>query len=313
MRGLPTIGDIRLLARIALYALLVGVVPQRGWRRALAIVQGPWDALRHKQLAATVAPDIDALTQALAPADGVDRCTRIKRSLYTHREDLLCLLRDYWPGRWRTKFELRGADRVHDGLSRGKGVILWVGLTHNRLGWKKALHENGIQVGHLSRSDHGFSVTAFGQRYINPICTRIEERYVERIVIPPNGEAATVRRLLKRLAHNGVVSIQDAGMGRSLELPFLNGYRSFFLGPPNIAFTSGATLLPAFPFRESDGSFGMTIGTAIQPPAGVPKAAAVEAMAREFARQLSDQAAAFPEFWNWRLWSPTPKHSAERM
>jgi lauroyl/myristoyl acyltransferase len=69
--------------------------------------------------------------------------------------------------------------------------------------------------------------------------------------------------LLKKLAQNRVVSIQDSGSGRSLELPFLTGYRSFFLGPPSIALASGATLLPAFPFREPDGTFGIAIGTPI--------------------------------------------------
>jgi lauroyl/myristoyl acyltransferase len=123
-------------------------------------------------------------------------------------------------------------------------------------------------------------------------------------VIEHGGEVNAIRRVRERLARNEVVSIQDSGSGKTIELPFLAGYRSFHVGAPSIALASGAALLPLFTVREGGDGFLVDIGPPIEVPAAARRAQAVEMMTREFARQLAEHVRVHPECWHWGRWSP---------
>ena len=106
--------------------------------------------------------------------------------------------REYRPGGWRPEIQVVGAEYIEAALAQGHGVLLWVaGFAYRDLVTKKALHEAGYRVSHLSRSGHNISSTRFGIRALNPIWTRIEDRFLaERVLIRDDdpGSALAVLR-----------------------------------------------------------------------------------------------------------------------
>jgi lauroyl/myristoyl acyltransferase len=301
----PTRKDLKLLARIAVFGLLAGLVPQDRWRSALGLLAKLWTPAKRRRVLEKIAREVDIFETALGAAAPGSRLAKATNVIFTHQEDMLAVLKDGLPGGWQPKLAVRGTEHLAAALQRGRGAVLWVALQRYRLAWKMALHRAGIHVAHLSRPEHGFSSTAFGIRWLNPLCTRVESRYVERVVIDSGGEIAALRGLRQKLRRNEIVSIQDSGSsGRTIEVPFLAGYWSFFIGAPSIALASGAALLPLFPLREDDATFVAEIGPEIRAPEGASRDAAIAAMTREFARGLAEHARARPEHWSWGRWSP---------
>jgi lauroyl/myristoyl acyltransferase len=299
-RQVPAVQDLKLLARLIAYGLVAGLTPQTYWPRLVGLSSMFWSQNQRRRAEEPLAKVVDTFERALERADPALRPERMDDVLYAFREDTLCILKEYWPGGWNPKLHVEGVQRITAALKIGKGVVLWIATQQNRLAWKKALHRAGVRVAHVSRIEHGFSETDFGIRYLNPICTNVESRYEERVVIGRGEEKSVIRRVYERLARNEVVSIQDTGKGRTIEVPFLTGYRSFFVGAPSIALSSGATLLPVFPVREGEGRFSIKVGPAIEAPATDSRTGAVETLTREFARQLAEHVRVQPEQWYWR-------------
>ena len=151
--------------------------------------------------------------------------------------------------RWRRQVRLAGSENLEDGISRGRGVILWVQpCVGSTLAVKQALYDAGFPLAHLSRPAHGFSPHPFGQRYLNPILRRAESRFLaERIVIDDAQTIGPLRRLRALLKENRVVSITvTATASRVDEFEFLGGTLRLPRGPLDLAQATGAVLLPVF-------------------------------------------------------------------
>ena len=301
---MPTAADIALTAKLLAWSLIVGIVPRKHWRAVHRALSGRWSAKKRQRLLADCGATVNAFEQALGRHQPELHEAKARDVLCNRLEDTLFVLREYWPGGWNPKLRLEGLERLEEALARGRGVLFWVAGTHNRLGWKKALHSAGIRNAHLSRPEHGFSESAFAVRYLNPVCTNVESRFVERIVIDSGGEVGAVRRLRKRLQANQVVSVQDTGKGSTMEVPFLSGFRSFYVGAPSIALRSGAALLPLFTLGEIGDEFVVEIGREIAAPQGEDGERALELMIRDFAQQLGQRVQEHPERWFWQGWTP---------
>ena len=120
-----------------------------------------------------------------------------------HRLNQLCFVASWRPGGWSPQITVTGTEHLHVALAAGRGAVLWVApFVFAPLVAKRGLHQAGFSVHHLSRPSHGFSSTRLGMAVLNPIRTRIEDRYLaERITIPRSGETtAAIRTLARRLA-----------------------------------------------------------------------------------------------------------------
>jgi lauroyl/myristoyl acyltransferase len=164
---------------------------------------------------------------------------------------------------------LTGAGHLNAALAAGRGAVLWVAATaHSRTETKLALFREGFHTHHLSRSFHGFSRTRFGKAFLNPLRTRIEERFLASRVVIREGEVkealAELARLLKA---NEIVSITMGTEARRLaHTPFLAGRISLAARPIALAQEAGAPLLPVVTTRGADGVFTAEIGAPLTLP-----------------------------------------------
>ena len=147
---------------------------------------------------------IDRRLAGRIDAEGADAVTHAL--LRNIRVEQLCFLRSYWERDWSPRIRLDGGEYLAAAHEAGRGAVLWVVPTvFSWLFAKRALAEAGFAVHHLSREGHGFGTKSrLGETILNPIRTRIEDRYLaERIKIP---EGAGPQAALKRLEDEGYVA-----------------------------------------------------------------------------------------------------------
>ncbi|BCJ89783.1 hypothetical protein IZ6_05180 [Terrihabitans soli] len=164
---------------------------------------------------------------------------------------------------------LTGIEHLSKALASGRGALLWVVATaHSRTETKLSLFREGFRTHHLSRSFHGFSRTRFGKAFLNPIRTRIEQRFLaSRVVIEDGQVAEALAELARRLAANEIVSITMGTEARRLaHTPFLAGRLSLATRPMALAHQTGAAILPVVTTRNADGVFTTAIGRPLTLP-----------------------------------------------
>ncbi len=303
-----TYRDVLQLVKILVLGAIAWCVPPRFWRKiALGTARiGQRD---------NCWPVYDAILGQKYSNAEVSHISKRRRS-YT-RELTIQILGLNCPWRaWRPDIRLNGEVNLQKALEGGRGVILWVTETvFSTLIVKMALDRAGYHVCQLSRPGHGFSLSTFGFRYLNPIWTGVEDRFIaERVLITGETAAEALTVLRTRLGANGVVSITVAPLAHKFaEVPFFQGQLQLPTGPVRLALTTGAVLLPVFAFTKQNGGFEVSIDQAIYPASGDRKAADIIAV---YARRLEPFVLAHPDQWtgwNWlasRLQVRTPhRHS----
>ncbi len=251
---------------------------------------------------ASISAVLESRKASLPPAE-------IRKGLAAGRyEQRLQLMRFYPFGNWDPVIRTPGIEHIWQSLEKGKGVVLWVVPFHNGgLFAKMGLSRAGVPVCHLSRPGHGFSATRFGIRVLNPIRSRIEDRFLaERLLIVDGSTARPVEMIFARLHANKVVSITVSSVeGRRLiQMPFLNGQITLATGAPSICHTSGAALLPVFPVKTAANEFEVNIG----PPLTLAdtKERSIAVATASLLRQLEPFVLKYPEQWHgWRNLVPT--------
>lgn len=274
--------------RVAAAWLVSFALPERFWRpltRTIACVlvwiRPGW---KHAELA--------ELNRRLGTVDAQAGVAVLEARIALGHESRLHGLREYRPGVREHPIQLVGVENVHDGLAAGRGVILWVAsFVFGSLLTKIALQRVGFEVSHLSRPSHGFSGSRFGVRWLNPIWTKVEERFVhERIVMDPGRPIGALRVLRKRLADNQVVSITVGTEGvRTVTVPFLAADLRVATGPITLAANTRASLIPVFTVRDPEGCFTVEL----QPPLDVPAEGDRDQRDRVVAQRLAQRLAPF--------------------
>ncbi len=207
-------------------------------------------------------------------------------------------MRCYHPRGWPAIPRLEGRAELDHALEQGRGGILWVSqFAFSDLVTKRALHQAGYAVSHLSRDTHGFSETRFGRRWLNPIKTGVERRYVaERLVMTDVNPLAPLRDLTLRLKQNRLVSITVAPTGQTTRLlDLLDGRIRVATGALALAWQTGAPLVPVFTLRESDGALVTRIEPALPPDRRLTRAAGIAAMLTAYGRLLETYVLRSPE------------------
>lgn len=223
---------------------------------------------------------------------------------------LLAQLRLYRPLARGPSFELEGLEHLDEARARGKGAILWVGnFVAGGLFAKMALRQAGHRVTHLSHPKHGFSDSRFGMRFLNPVRTHLEARYLDsRVVMNPANPIIAMLELHKRLAANGIASITVRDYANQPnDLPFLEGLHRLAPGAPEIAQLTGARLLPVFAVEEVPGKFRIRIEPPLDIAADQPRATAVEAAMQTYLRRLESYVLSYPD--QWLGWPFTSDHA----
>jgi lauroyl/myristoyl acyltransferase len=293
-------GDLGLVLKLPAAALIAALLPPARWERAASVLGGL--AAHFGTNVGGVSTDkIAALISGQDVAGSPDAiCRKLQRN---HRLNQLHFVASWLPGGWPARIAVAGAHHVQAALDAGRGAVLWVApFVFAPLVAKRALHECGFAVHHLSRPEHGFSSTVFGVGVLNPIRTRIEDRYLaERTTIARVGQtAAAVRTLAERLAANRVVSVTFADQGtRLIETPFLAGRLRVAPGAAHLALRSGASLLPVFALRTGTDAFRVEIGPQLSPSPGQDRNRQIEAMVAVYADELARRVRRWPEQFLW--------------
>ncbi|MDP6705011.1 MAG: hypothetical protein QF893_01605 [Alphaproteobacteria bacterium] len=290
--------DLATLLGLPFLLTLSWLLPERWWpgfARAVAPLAGPMVAGDPAALPAIIARTIGERASRPASPEAILSGLAAEQVLLQ-----LQLLRGYRPGGWRPEIGLVGRDHVEAARERGQGAILWIAfMVHGDLAAKMAFHRAGFEVHHLSRPSHGFSASRFGIRFLNPIHTRIEDRFLgARVTLAPNDARPALEALARHLRGNAVVSVtarRDAK--RPAAVPFLDGEIKLAPGAVILARRTGAALLPTFAFREPSGALKVAIEAPLEVPQEGPGSEAVEAVARRYAEVLAPYALAHAGQW----------------
>jgi len=251
--------DLIYLVHLPVIAITAWFVPERWWRnlcRGFVPLAAALGIGRHMKAIERIGELVDGRNGMPVARQFVPVL-----SANSHRARLH-VLRCYRPPEWRPQVELVGAEHIEEALRAGRGAILWTApLVFSDLLTKMALHRAGFRVAHLSRDGHGFSPTRWGARFLNPIWTRIENRYLaERLVIHVDRPSSALRTLSQRVRQNQIVTVTVGGQGaRVATVPFVNGLLQVADGMPALAMRTGAALLPVFTVEQPDGRFVCTI------------------------------------------------------
>lgn len=228
-------------------------------------------------------------------------------------EDTLLLLKCYRPGDWKPEVEVRGLEYLEAAVSDGKGVVFWFShFVFASLVSKIAMYRAGYAMSHLSHPRHGFSSTRFGMRFLNPIRTHIEERYLkERVTMGIDSAASAVEQLRERLLAGGLVSITARNIARKpVSIPFMTESLSLALGAPRFAQQAQATLLPVHVVQTDPGKYVAFIDPPIEVDNTQPHWTAAEEAAREYAKCLEAVVRNFPDQWlGWNHLHTTTKRN----
>ena len=299
------IEDVSLTKLVCLTAL-VWATPPRYWRQLAQLGVGHHED--HSD------PDCDVYRKALAISDEKSLAALCAARRISLRESKIQILGLAGPWRqWRPPIRLFGEEHLVAALRRGKGVILWATpFWYSHLVFKMALRQAGHPITQLSRPTHGFSAAPLAVRLLNPIWMHVEGRFLrERVLIEGGETEPAIKRLKSRLAENGIVIITVGNEARhTVAVSFLEHYRlRVATGPAFIAQSTGATLVPGFAVRGSDGTYEVTLESPLPVP---PREAGPERLvevAAALARRIEPHAQRFPEQWSgWNELIPAVQH-----
>ena len=288
-----TVRDVTLGVTVAGAALVSWVVPAPAWwplTRALA-----WAAVLLRPGTGSLPGD------AAFERDGGPsvRQTAVER-MASGAASRLVGLREYRRAPPLYPVRVSGALHLTQALAGSRGAILWVGrFTWASLISKIGLHRAGFSVTHLSRPEHGFGTSPFAIARLNPVWTRVEERFLRtRIVMLPGEETAALRAVRRCLDANGVVSISVGAQGaRAVSLPFLGTELQLATGPMSLAASSGAPLMPVFAIRDEQGVFHVTVEPPLDLRADDTRRGREQEAAAAYARRLEPWVRRWPGQW----------------
>ncbi len=222
----------------------------------------------------------------------------------TRSEHHIQIIRDYFFD-WRAPIELKGEEHISAALAAGRGAVLWVAhFSFNALASKKALHNVGFAVSHLSRPEHGFSKSRFGVAFLNPLRVKTELRYLRgRIIIERAKPAAAVSRAQKQLKDNGIISI-TAGAWEGARVATVRIHDTLLdlsTGAPGLALMTGAALLPVFTIRDPHSTrISVIVDAPIAVDRGADKEEKLLNATQAFADRMAPYVSSHPS--QWRDW-----------
>lgn len=304
----PSLGDAYELVILASLWLPAWLLPERAWHWMSSAFAFLRISLRRNHFS-QMRSEIDRPLRMLG---AISSATAVQRGLVAGKfEEYFFTLREYAPWGWHPKIRVTGIEHLHEVLASKTGAILYVHPSvYSSLIWKKGLAAVGVRVTHLSRSTHGLSPTEFGVRFLNPIVTRIEDRYIaERLTLDDGSATRGLRPLIKALREKKIVSITANAEGRTVQLPFLGGTIRLARGAAGLSLSSGAPILPVMVSREGFARYHLQILPRLQSDARDGGECSETELLKDYVRRLHEFAHLHPdqctEWVNRARWQPS--------
>jgi acyl-CoA synthetase (AMP-forming)/AMP-acid ligase II/lauroyl/myristoyl acyltransferase/acyl carrier protein len=277
--------------------------PSKAWPAACRVL-----ARAHLGLRGMRASNLEA---ALAMLDVPLTAPELERKLLADvYADVLMTLREHLPLVRSPAIHLHGVENLRAARARGAGAVLWTcPSASGGLIAKRALAAAGFPLVNLRSAVHPYSGTRFGMKVLNPIRTRIEDRYREHTVLVEDDAPIAFEALRAHLDANAIVTIAANGAeGTPFAMPFLGGTLKLSLGAPMLAALSNAPLLPLFTVSGEDGAFEVIVGTPVEARAGDDPGERARSLAQAYAASLETHVKRHPTQWRgWLMrhtWSP---------
>ncbi|MGI9498765.1 MAG: hypothetical protein ACR2P3_01900 [Geminicoccaceae bacterium] len=286
---------------VSLLALASWTFPEAGWHafaRRLA-----WLRIARR---GPLSPDERAMIEIITgdrPASWIEE-TFWPETLGHKYLSWMQILACHRPRRWQPTSRLIGKEHVDQALAGGRGVVLFTAtFAYKDLMAKAAFAAAGYAVSHLSMDTHGFSDTRFGKRWLNPIYTSVEERFLrERMVFSDSNTKAVSAKMRERLKQNAPVMITVTPLGRKVaSRSFLHGYIHVATGGLNLACESGTPVLPVFTLRQADGGMTTFVGRALDQPLGASRTEVIDALLDDYVPRLESHVISHPDQFSFPL------------
>lgn len=290
--------DASFLLEFPVMLVTTALAPERHWQRVALRME------RVKSALSRFSPEKIRRGLRLVRGEGQDGLDDALCIAATRSEHHMQIIRDRFFG-WRAPLLLEGREHLDAALAEGRGAILWVAhFSFNALATKKAIHEAGFSVAHLSRPEHGFSKSRFGLRFLNPLRSETELRYLsDRVIIDRTRPASAVLRAQKILKGNGIISITaGAWEGASIATVVIHGsLLDLSTGAPGLAAMTGAALLPVVTLRdEGSDAIRVTVGAPIPVERGRGREDTILSATQTFADRIAPFVKSHP--FQWRDW-----------
>jgi len=297
-----TLKSLEALVKFSLYCLISILIPERFWFRfssGLASITSRLK-LESRNLETETITSVLGFTMS----EGENRKLHREASTHAFMNALVTMGQLFSKGR-SPDVIVRGLEHIAAAQEQGNGTVLWLcPFCYTRMVAKLALHQKGIQVSHLSRDTHGFGGSPAAVRLLNRHWVRAENMYLkERLVMTADNEAGALRRLLKCLRENGVVSVALNEQGKKcMTVPFLNGTLSAAMGPLGLAVSNDTVVLPVYTLGNDQGGYEVIVDRPLEASHNDDRDIQIETMFKELAGRLEPLAAEHPEQWyNWGI------------
>ena len=241
-RPLIKLSDIPLVGWLLLATVAGAVLPARASfsvGRAAAAVSALMP--HHRRTMARMKRALN-LDQASAKA-------MMRRQINRKFDNSISFFRDVFHSDGRT-VTMCGLEHLWRAHKHGKGVVIWMADMASasdaaQLGFCQA----GFPLAHMTRPEHGFSMSRFGMTFLNPLKRAHERRFLSRHIMYDRanpGEALDA--MAQTLRSGGLLSVLATTYeGRTLaEADFLGGRCQVAAGPPRLALDAGCPVLPLF-------------------------------------------------------------------
>ncbi len=280
-------------------------VPAFAWPHVAGALGDMQVRLHRRGISRRLAP----LQRILQDAPDLPSAIQIEAGISAGKyEERFQYLRAHRPGGWEPRIHIHGAEHVEAQRQAGRGIVFWgSSFAFHDLISKIAMHRLGLDIFHYTRPVHGLSNTRFGVRFLNPVRTSVELRYLEARVCAEVNIAGAMNVLKGVVEKGGAVSMKLGNRGRrQAAVPFLGGKLELATGAVALTERWGAALLPTFTLRRPDGSFDFIIGAPLESNEPDPERR-VLAIAERYVDQLLPVVKAEPLQWRgWRFVLPPP-------
>lgn len=299
--ALIEVRDAMLGVMIAVLALAAWILPERWWPGFASRLARQRTAWRRP-----LAPEERAMIGIIAgdASPGWMETTYWPAALGHKYLSWMQILACHRPKGWKSAVRLVGEEHVDAALEGGRGVVLFTAtFAYKDLMAKAAFASRGYAVNHVSKDTHGFSETRFGKRFLNPIYTSIEERFLlERMVFSGGNTKEVSAKLRGHLRDNRIVMITVTPLGRHVAVrPFLDGAIHMATGGLNFACENDTPVLPVFTIRKEDGGMMVFVGGPLDQPAGASRTEKIDAMLDDYVPRLEAYVRQHPDQFSFPL------------
>ena len=206
---------------------------------------------------------------------------------------------------WTPETSIDGVEHLTAALDEGNGAIVWCATFIDNFPRHAAFANAGYPLVHVSTKMHLLQPGQknwFGEKVVAPLSRIPENRPLRaRIVRSKRGPGGYLRELKAALERNEVVSIVGDLTNGKVEAPVTVLGRDMKMptGPPSLARSTGAALLPTFIVREGPFRYRVIIEADVSPDPSTSKTEFRQQAVEAFAAHLEHYLVAHPSSAGW--------------